>query len=133
MKTGSIEQSIYFPAQPQDVYEALMDEAKHAEFTGSEVKMSKEIHGKFSAFDGYVHGRNLELVPGKKIVQEWHFEEDGWPDDHFSRCEFNFEKEGEGTRMQFKQTDIPEHKVSSLEKGWDDFYWEPMTEFFENR
>ncbi len=129
MKTGSIKQNTTFEAAPIDVYNLIMDEKKHAAFTGTAVKMSNKINGKFNIFDGYCHGYNIELIEGKKIVQAWHFAEDGWPDDHFSICTFLFEKVGNKTKLIFQQTDIPEHKVEELKEGWKQYYWKPMKKF----
>lgn len=126
MKTGTIEQIIVFDAEPQAVYDMLMDAQKHAAFTGSEVEMSTEVGGKFVAFDGYVHGTNVELLPGKRIVQLWNFDEEGWPEDHFSTCVFEFERDGNKTTLHFRQTDIPAHKVEALTSGWFEYYWEPI-------
>jgi activator of HSP90 ATPase len=126
MKTKSIKQTVTFASTPDEVYHLIMDEKKHAAFTGSEVAMSKKVPGKFSVFDGYCNGYNIELIPGKKIVQAWHFAEDGWPDDHFSTCTFLFEQVGDTTKLTFLQTGVPGHKVESLKAGWKDFYWKPM-------
>lgn len=131
METKSIHQTVQFNAQPIEVYNLIMDEKKHGAFTGSEVRMSKEPNGTFSIFDGYCHGYNIELIEGQKIVQAWNFAEDGWPDDHFSICTFDIEKEGDKTTLTFQQTEVPEHKVEELKKGWNEFYWEPMKAFLE--
>ena len=126
MKTKNIKQTVAFNAKPSDVYEMIMDAKKHAKFTGGKATMSKKNGGKFSAYDGYIHGYNIELTEGKKIVQAWHFKEEGWPDDYFSICTFEFKKEGKGTKMTFTQTEIPEHKVDALKSGWKEYYWGPM-------
>lgn len=131
METESIKQTVHFNAQPIEVYNLIMDEKKHGAFTGSEVRMSKEPNGTFSIFDGYCHGYNIELIEGQKIVQAWNFAEDGWPDDHFSICTFDFEKAGDKTKLTFQQNEVPEHKVEELKKGWNEFYWEPMKAFLE--
>ena len=47
-------------------------------------------------------------------------------DDHFSICTFLFEKSGNGTKLTFTQTGVPEHKYEELRGGWKEFYWEPM-------
>jgi len=39
---------------------------------------------------------------------------------------------GLGEQSDFTQTDIPEHKTDALAKGWENFYWEPMREYFES-
>ena len=114
---------------PLEVYNLLMKAKKHSAFTGSTVKMSNKVKGKFAVFDGYCHGYNVELVEGKKIVQAWHFAEDGWPDDHYSICTFEFRKSGKGTKLAFKQSGIPEHKAKTLANGWKEFYWGRMKKF----
>ena len=126
MKTKSIRQSVTFDATPEKIYDLIMNQKKHAAFTGSKVTMSTKVKGKFNTFDGYCKGYNIELVKGKKIVQAWHFAEDGWPDDHFSICTFELEKSGSKTKLRFLQTDVPEHKVETLKDGWKEFYWEAM-------
>ena len=126
METGSIKQTVTFTASPKKVYELIMDAKQHSKFTGEKVKMSTKIHGEFNVFGGYCHGYNLELVEGKKIVQAWHFKEEGWPDEHYSVCTFEFKKDGKNTKLKFTQNDIPKHKVESLKSGWKTYYWNPM-------
>jgi activator of HSP90 ATPase len=126
MKTKSIKQTVTFDATPDKIYNLIMDQKKHAAFTGSKVIMSTKVKGKFNVFDGYIHGYNIELVENKKIIQAWHFAEEGWPDDHYSICTFLLEREGNKTKLDFRQTDVPEHKVESLKDGWKQFYWKPM-------
>ena len=60
MKT--IKQVVIFEAEPHEVYEDFMDSKKHAEFTGEKAKISREIKGKIMAYDGYIVGKNIELV-----------------------------------------------------------------------
>jgi activator of HSP90 ATPase len=131
MKTKSIKQSATFDAPPDTIYNLIMDEKKHAAFTGSKATMSTKPNGKFSVFDGYCQGYNIELVKGKKIVQAWHFAEDGWPDDHYSICNFELEKVGDKTKLRFLQTNIPEHKVDTLRDGWKQFYWDAIKTYLK--
>jgi activator of HSP90 ATPase len=126
MKTKAIKQTITFSDPPDKLYPLIMDEKKHAELTGSEVKMSTKVNGKFTVFNGYCHGYNIELIKNRKIVQAWYFAEDGWPDDHFSICTFLFEPKGNGTKLTFTQTDIPETSAEELKEGWKRYYWEPI-------
>lgn len=134
MKTKSIKQTITFPgAKPLDVYNMIMDSEKHSALTGSDVTTSDEVNGNFEVFDGYCTGFNIELKKGKKIIQGWYFDEDGWPADHFSICTFLFEKVPTGTRLSFSQTNIPEHKAASLKEGWKTYYWQPMKNFLSGK
>jgi len=66
-----IEQTVTIPATPEEVYEAFVDPKKHAKFTGSKATGNPVVGGEFTAWDGYIYGKNLELKEGKLIVQEW--------------------------------------------------------------
>ena len=68
------------PASAQDVYEAWLDSLAHTEMTGGEAIMSDEVGAEVAAWDGYIIGRNLELVPGERIVQSWRTSE--FTDEH---------------------------------------------------
>ena len=132
MKTKSIQQEILFDSESAVIYNLLMNQDKHSEITGSEVIMSNEINGHFSVFDDYCVGYNIELIENQKIVQAWHFDEEGWPDNHYSICTFTLEPVENKTKLIFTQTDIPEHKAEELERGWNDFYWQPIKEYLKN-
>jgi len=124
-----IRQTVTFRASAVDVYEALMDSRKHARFTGARARISRTVGGKISAYDGYIEGENLELVPNRKIVQRWRASD--WPDGHFSKASFCL-KPGRGTtRLTFTQTGVPAPQVEAIKKGWIDFYWEPMKAMLE--
>lgn len=134
MQTKDIRQTVTFPnAKPIEVYNLIMDAKQHRAFSGSKVKMSNKIDGKFDVFDGYCTGFNIELIEGKKIVQGWHFKEDGWPDDHFSICTFSFAKVIGGTKLTFSQKAIPAHKVDALKEGWKLHYWQPMKAYLAGK
>ena len=63
--------STILPASTDEVYAAWLSSAGHSRMTGSPASISGEVGGEFDAWDGYIHGRTLELVPGKCIVQSW--------------------------------------------------------------
>ncbi len=129
METKNIRQSVTFKATPHQVYEAIMDSRKHARFTGSEVKMSRKVGGKFSVWGGEMVGVNLELVPDEKIVQSWRYSD--WPDGHYSKITFSLKAVPNGTRLTFTQTGIPEEFAEDIAQGWKDYYWGPMKEMME--
>ena len=103
----------------------------HAAFTGSSVAMNNQIDDCFSSYNGYCTGYNIELIPGKLIVQAWHFDEQGWPQEHYSICTFRFEEADHRTKLIFKQTGVPEHCANALKQGWKDYYWKPMKELLK--
>jgi activator of HSP90 ATPase len=130
MKSKTIKQKISFKASGHDVYEALMDSKKHAMFTGGTAKISRKLGGKFSVYDGYAFGKNLELIPDKKIVQTWIASD--WEEGHESKVVFEIESTKTGCKLIFVQTNVPAEHFSSIKQGWIDFYWLPMKEILEN-
>jgi len=132
MKTKSISQTITFEATPERIYRMLMDQNEHSAFTGSKASIDPKVSGQFTVFDGYCHGYNIDLIEGEKIVQAWHFIEDGWPDDHFTICTFNIKPEGNKTRLKFLQSRVPEHKIALLKNGWKEFYWDAMKAYLKS-
>jgi activator of HSP90 ATPase len=130
---GWIRQRLFFPATPREVYDLLMDAKLHSQIAGSKVTMSPKTGGHFRVFDGYCTGRNLELVPGNKIVQSWHFVEPNWPKEHYSTCSFLLVPSPRGTYLSFEQTGIPLEYVASLKRGWKEYYWTPMKAWAKDR
>ena len=125
----TIRQSVTFRAPPEEVYEALMDSRKHARFTGAAAKISREVGGPISAYDGYIEGSNVELVKNKKIVQIWRASD--WPIGHYSRVRFTLNKIAGGTHLSFRQSGVPDEKYKAIKQGWIDFYWKPMRGMLE--
>jgi activator of HSP90 ATPase len=130
MENKTIRQTITFKASPHDIYEALMDSRKHAKFTGDKASISRKVGGKFSVFDGYSEGSNLELIPDAKIVQSWRASD--WPEGHYSQVTFTFKEIPGGTRLSFLQTGVPEKQYADISQGWRDYYWAPLKEMLES-
>lgn len=128
-KTKTIRQSVTFKASPHKVYEALMDSRKHARFTGAKAKISRKVNGKFTAYDGYIEGIHLDLVPDRKIVQSWRGSD--WPEGHFSKATFSLKKVKDGARLTFAQRGVPDQHYDDIRQGWYDYYWKPMKEMLE--
>ncbi|MDP2666246.1 MAG: SRPBCC family protein [Candidatus Diapherotrites archaeon] len=126
----TIRQTITFSVPPEKVYEALMDSKKHSFFTQSKASISRRVGGSISAYDDYITGKNLELIPGKRIVQSWRASdwEKGEP---FSIVRFELEKSRNGTKLVFTHENIPSSHAASIAEGWNAFYWKPMKVFLE--
>ena len=122
--SGKISQTVQFDAAPEEVFELLMDGKKHAAFSGSPARISRKAGGSFSAYDDYATGKNIEIVPGKKIVQEWRASD--WEEGVFSIATFVISKSGSGAKLVFTQTGVPEGSVDEISEGWREFYWGPM-------
>ena len=130
MKTKTIKQTVTFPTPPEKIYALLLDSRKLTAIHGAKATMSKRPNGKFSVFDDYCHGFNIELIEDRKIEQAWVFREDGWPEDHYSICTFLLESSKSGTKLVFTQKGVPEHKFEAIKAGWKTYYWYPMLQYF---
>jgi activator of HSP90 ATPase len=127
----TIKQSVTFKASPHEVYETLMDEKKHAAFIDGEAKISRKVGGKFSIYGGEITGVNIELVPDKKIVQSWRYND--WEADEYSTATFALEDVNGNTHLTFTQTGVPDDKYEDIKQGWRDYYWTPMKEVLDKK
>jgi activator of HSP90 ATPase len=129
LKFSTITQSVTIGSTPNKVYDALMDSKSHAAITGSPAKMSGVVGGRFTAWDGYIIGKNLELVRGKKIVQEWSTTE--WPGGYPpSRLEITLAKSKEGTILKMVHSKVPAEQRADYAEGWRSYYWKPLKAYF---
>jgi len=117
------------PATAEEIYEAWLDSLSHTEMTGGEAAMSDEVGAEVSAWDGYISGRNLELVPGERIVQSWRTSkfDDGHED---SIVTITFADAGDGTLLTLVHSNVPDDQRSYEEGGWESNYFEPMRVYF---
>ncbi len=128
--TESIELSTTFPASADRIYRAWLDSAEHAAFTGGAAQIDPAQGGAFSAWDGYIHGTNLELEPYRRIVQAWRTTDfpHGSPD---SRLEILLEPVSESeTRITLLHSQIPDGQGQEYLLGWQDYYFTPMRAYF---
>ena len=117
-----------FNASPQTVYEAWLDSEKHSEMTGGECIYTKDT---YSAWDEYITGKNLQLIPFSYIKQAWRSTE--------------FEASREDSILVLMFEDAPKGKCKltlihsnltdddgQYKAGWENHYFTPMTEYFNN-
>ncbi len=128
----TITQKVIIPASPKEVYEAYVDLKKHSEFTGAKATGKPAVGGKFTAWDGYIFGKFLELEAGKRVVQEWTTTdwEEGYP---ASKLELTFNAVPEGTEICMLHSNVPKEQAEEIAEGWTEFYWNPLKEYFSNQ
>ncbi len=119
------------PATPDEVYDAWMSSAGHSAMTGSPAKISSEIGGEFDAWDGYIHGKNINLERGLLIVQSWRTSEFS-DDENDSLLEINLKPAGDQTELTLRHSGLPSHGMQYKE-GWEESYFKPMKEYFSSR
>ncbi len=129
MTTTSIEQKQRFSAKPVQVYDAYVNPRKHTEFTGAAATGKAEVGAEYTAYDGYIAGKHIELVPARKIVDEWKTSE--WPEGYPpSRLELTLTVDGDGTELTMIHSEVPAVQAEAYRQGWVDYYWEPMRKYF---
>lgn len=124
----AIKQSITLNATPENVYQALASASQFAEFTGTPADISQEEGGAFSCFGGQITGRQIELLPNKRIVQAWRA--GPWPDGVYSIVKFDISQSADSTTVDLEHTGFPEGGEEHLEGGWHKMYWEPLKSYF---
>lgn len=118
-------------ASAKAIYDAWLDSAKHSAMTGSPAIASRQIGGKFSAWEGYITGTNLLLLEGKKIVQSWRSSE--FPEEAADSVLSVLLIEREGiTEVELEHKDIPRGQGVQYQSGWIEFYANPMQKYFSS-
>ncbi len=121
--------SAVLPTSPKAIYRAWLSSEEHAAMTGSPARVEAGLGGTFTAWDGYIWGKTLELEPNRRIVQAWRTSEfpEESPD---SRVEILLEPVNGDTKITVVHTQIPEGQAESYKQGWEEFYFTPMRAYF---
>lgn len=121
----NIHQEVTIDSSPAAVYGALTGSDVFTKMTGGRAAtIDKAVGGAITLFGGDILGRNIEMVPGKRLVQVWRSQ--AWPEGVYSIIRFELAAEGKGTKLVFDQAGHPEEATAMLEGGWPKMYWEPM-------
>jgi activator of HSP90 ATPase len=123
----SLHEEVIFKAGAQRIYEALLDSKKFTKFSGEPALVSPEAGGAFSMFGDRIVGRNIELVPNKRIVQAWRPAH--WQPGVYSIVRFDFSEQGPETKVVLDQKGFPEGDFSGLSAGWNMHYWERLKKY----
>ena len=121
--------STILPASPEKVFRAWLSSDGHSAMTGSPAKVEPGVEGTFTAWDGYITGKTLELKPYTRIVQAWRTSEfpGESPDSHL---EILLEPTNKGSKLTLIHSNIPADQAESYEDGWEDNYFKPMKKYF---
>jgi activator of HSP90 ATPase len=138
----AIHQEVDFKASPERVYEALTDSKqfdKIVELSGAmksgmlppgenkPTQISRELGGTFALFGGHISGRQVELLPARRIVQAWRAS--SWAAGEYSIAHFGLVPQGSSTKIVFDHTGFPKGTAEGLASGWKTHYWQPLAKF----
>ena len=126
---SQISQVIDFAAQPEQVFDELLDAELFAGFSCAPATVGRHTGDGFSLFGDQIQGRNLEIVPAELIVQAWRVA--GWDRGLYSIVRFELAPATSGTTLRFNQVGFPEDAHDELDAGWHQMYWEPMRRHLE--
>jgi activator of HSP90 ATPase len=122
-----LHQEVNIKANPQRIYDALLDAKQFAAFTGAPAEISREAGGAFSMFGGRIVGRNVELVPHERIVQAWR--PANWDPGVYSLVKFELKERNSETTVVLDHTGFPEGNFRHFDSGWYLRYWEPLKKY----
>ena len=136
----TIHQEASFKANRKRVYDALTVTSQFdkvvsmgaavrsgAKLGNAPTKVSPVTGAAFTIFGGHIIGRNLEMVPGQRIVQAWRVVD--WEPGVFSVVKFDLLEDGSGCKIIFDHTGFPKGQAEHLAEGWKGNYWEPLQKF----
>ncbi|QTN39837.1 SRPBCC domain-containing protein [Cryomorphaceae bacterium] len=126
-----IELDEYFDISPSALYTAWLTGEEHAAMTGGAAESVPEVGTDYTAWDEYIWGQHLELVPDQRIVQSWRSTEFA-PNEEDSVVTITLTPEGSGTRLHLSHTDIPTGDGERYRKGWIEHYFTPMKKHFSS-
>lgn len=114
-------------ASPEEVFNALTNAATIQLWSGEPAIMEAVEGTEFSLWDDSIVGKNLEFIPGKKIVQEWYFGEQEPP----SIVTIILHDAKGGTSAELRHTNIPDEEYQNIVDGWNENYFGSLIDFYE--
>ncbi|MFW9851736.1 MAG: SRPBCC domain-containing protein [Candidatus Thorarchaeota archaeon] len=122
------EDKIQFNASPHEIYELIIDEKKHREFSNAYVEIDRKTGGKYNCYNS-IFGEIISLEQGRKIIYTWRGND--WLKGHYATVYFAFKEIPERTLIEFKLKDIPDIEPFcniDWKAGWEAAYWKPIRE-----
>ena len=109
-----------------------MNDKKHSVATGAPAKISAKEGSDYSVHNGYIYGKNLQLVKNKSIVQTWRAQ--SWDkEDVDSTFIINLETKGKDVLVHAIHANVPDKHAKSIDKGWHDHYWQPWKKYLAGK
>ena len=129
----TINQKVVFKnTTPQALYELYMDSKKHSVATGAPAKLSAKEGGSYSAHNGYITGKNLQLIKDKLIVQTWRGS--SWSADEADSTFIIFlEPKGNDVTLYATHANVPDKEYEGIKKGWYQHYWQPWKKYLAGK
>ncbi len=127
----TLKQSVTFKgATAASLFDLYVDARRHAAATGAAASITRKEGDAFSAWDGYITGRNLAVVPKRLVVQAWRASD--WDDAVAdSTLVLAFRDVAGGAAVDLVHAHVPDDEADALDDGWREFYWSPWRAFLK--
>jgi activator of HSP90 ATPase len=130
-----IHQEAIIDAAPEQVYAVLTDGAKFAAATGMPAQLSDREGEAFTLFGGRVEGRQIELVPGRRVVQAWRFgaaHPEPWDAGVYSVVRFALTSQGDATKFVIDHEGVPPEAEQRIATAYPSFYQGPLADYLRS-
>ena len=114
------------------LYNTYVNAKEHSAAIGSSAKIQNKEGTKFSAWDSYITGKNLQLVKNKLIVQSWR-ESDWSKSDIDSTFILSFGQKGKDGIINMVHVNVPDKRAGGIKKGWNTYYWDLWKKYFAEK
>ena len=119
--------SFNIPGEREVVYAALTNPVIIEVWSGLDATFEAKEGTEFSIWDGDIEGKNLELIPGKLIKQQWYFE----PQEEESIVTITLSDKGKDTLIELLHINIPDEAFDDMKEGWNKYYFGALKKYFK--
>lgn len=125
----TIEQTYIVNSSLEEVWKALTDPKYINGWGGGPAKIDEKVGTKFEFWGGDIHGKNIEVVKNKKLVQEWF----GGNWDHPSIVTFTLSEEKNAVKIDLLNTNVPDNEAKDIDEGWKEYFLGPLKKYLEKK
>lgn len=125
----TIRQTYLINSSLDEVWKALTNPKYINAWGGGPAKMDDKVGTKFELWGGDIYGKNIEVVPLERLVQEWFA--GNW--EKPSTATFTLTEEKDAVKINLLHTGLPDNETKDIEQGWKEYYLGPLKEYLEKK
>jgi len=123
--TKVVERVITIAARPETVFRLLTDGREYVRWKGESAQLDARQGGVFRIIfpnhTDIVSGKFVEVIPPRRVVFTWGWENSPLVAPGTSTVEIDLEPVGSGTRLRLVHRGLPPESLASHTEGWDFF------------
>lgn len=124
MKT--FKKTYHINTEASDIYAALTNPYTIELWSGYPAQLVAEPGEEFTMWEGDICGRFIEVVPDRKVVQEWYFGDN----DVQSIVTITISPQGGESVVVVEHTNIPDDDFENIVEGWNEYYIGAIKRFY---